>query len=357
MASIKKQLIDSRLQRIANVLLLNGSFTDNLGLLNGKMGIAIFFFHYARYTGNKIYEDYAGELIDEIYEEINLSTPAGFANGLTGIGWGIEYLVQNGFVEADTDEALEEIDNRIYQNMFNSPILLESEDDIFGYGLYNLARLKNREEDDENITTLNIKATIIHLIDECERIIIHNRFLEYNIKCIAIKPLLSVLYFLSEINQIDVFPYKVLKCLRYIPPFIEHAIYEGADIYDKTVLIGILDRLIHHTNNEISETLTASREVVRASINNNEEVPLNNSLFAQKWYSMALPEELTGLTTYDPHFFKAFEVIDNEEDWNRKLNGLNKENLGLTGMAGAGWWLLNKLANSATIEEVKEKAL
>ena len=113
-----KQRIDSHLQRIANVLLLNASFIDNLGLLNGKMGIAIFFYHYARYTDNKVYSNYAGELIDEIYEEINKNTPIDFANGLTGIGWGIEYLVKNGFVEADTDVALSEMDAGISKAIF-----------------------------------------------------------------------------------------------------------------------------------------------------------------------------------------------------------------------------------------------
>lgn len=103
--------IEDRLRRIANFLLLNASFIDNLGLLNGKMGIAIFFYHYSRYTQNKIFEDYAGELIDEIYEEINVNTPVNFADGLTGIGWGIEYLVKNHFTEGDTDEVLAEIDN------------------------------------------------------------------------------------------------------------------------------------------------------------------------------------------------------------------------------------------------------
>lgn len=114
--SLLKSKVDSCLQRIANVLLLNASFINNLGLLNGKMGIAIFFYQYARYTGSKMFGDYAGELIDEIYEEINTNTPVDFANGLTGIGWGIEYLVKNGFVAADTDEALAEVDNTVYRS-------------------------------------------------------------------------------------------------------------------------------------------------------------------------------------------------------------------------------------------------
>ena len=89
----------SRQQRITNTLLLNASFIGNLGLMHGKMGIAIYFFHLAQETKNQIYEDYAGELIDEIYDEISTTTPLDFENGLAGIGWGIEYLVQNGFIE------------------------------------------------------------------------------------------------------------------------------------------------------------------------------------------------------------------------------------------------------------------
>ena len=122
--------INNRLRRIANVLMLNAGFFDNPGLLNGKMGIAIFFYHYSRYSKNKLYEDYAGELLDEIYEEINTSTPVNFENGLTGIGWGIEYLVKNGFVQADTDEALAEIENAVYKHRINSPVLINTGNEL-----------------------------------------------------------------------------------------------------------------------------------------------------------------------------------------------------------------------------------
>jgi hypothetical protein len=164
--------IDERLQRIANVLLLNASFTDNIGLLNGKMGIAIFFYHYSRYTGNKIFEDFAGELIDEIYEEINTNTPIDFANGLTGIGWGIEYLVKNGFIEADTDEALADVDNTVYRGSLYRPFLLENGNDLFGYGLYYITRLRGPKNDDDNLNTLFKKQHLIYLTDDCERILI-----------------------------------------------------------------------------------------------------------------------------------------------------------------------------------------
>ena len=102
--------LDERLHKVAGQLLLNAYFINNSGIAKGKLGIAIFMYHYARYNGSRLYEEFADNLIDEISEGINTSTPLDFENGLTGIGWGISYLVRNGFIEGDIDEILEEID-------------------------------------------------------------------------------------------------------------------------------------------------------------------------------------------------------------------------------------------------------
>jgi lantibiotic modifying enzyme len=75
------------LQPLINSLLLNASFIDNIGLMHGKMGISVYFFHLARSTRNKIYEEYADELIDEIYEDITVNTPVNFENGLAAFLW------------------------------------------------------------------------------------------------------------------------------------------------------------------------------------------------------------------------------------------------------------------------------
>ncbi|MGV8096406.1 MAG: lanthionine synthetase LanC family protein [Mangrovibacterium sp.] len=157
-------------QRMINILLLHSSFTDNLGLLNGKMGISIFFYHLARETGNTIYEDYAGELIDEIYEDISLNTPLDFADGLAGIGWGIEYLVQNHFIEADTDEVLGETDKPLMQLIiYNIPSGLGLSEGIIGIGAYLLKRIQNPAANDEKTQTLINKQLMVHLISEFDR--------------------------------------------------------------------------------------------------------------------------------------------------------------------------------------------
>ncbi|MDR0835309.1 MAG: hypothetical protein LBN11_01850 [Tannerella sp.] len=103
------------LSRIVRHLILDASFTRDIGLYHGKMGIVLFFAHYGRYTGNSLYDDFAGELLDEIYEDIHAGTSIDFENGLCGIGWGIEYLLQNGFMEGDSDEVLSEIDQKIME--------------------------------------------------------------------------------------------------------------------------------------------------------------------------------------------------------------------------------------------------
>lgn len=100
---------DDLLHRIANYLVINASFTNSLGLFHGKMGIVIFFYHYARYFRNPDYEEFADELLGEVYEDIHNELPVDFENGLCGIGWAVEYLKQQGFVEGETTDALEEI--------------------------------------------------------------------------------------------------------------------------------------------------------------------------------------------------------------------------------------------------------
>lgn len=103
------------LRRIANHQMLHGSFCGDPGILNGKMGVVIFFFHYARHTGNTLYEDFAGEMLDEVLEDLHDEVPIRFSNGLSGIGWGIGYLVQLGFVELLTNDILQEIDEKIME--------------------------------------------------------------------------------------------------------------------------------------------------------------------------------------------------------------------------------------------------
>ena len=68
-------LMSEKYQHALAYLIINSSFVADLGLFHGRMGIVLFFAHYGRAVQDKCYEDFAGDLLDEIYEEIHWDMP------------------------------------------------------------------------------------------------------------------------------------------------------------------------------------------------------------------------------------------------------------------------------------------
>ena len=340
--------INDRLRRIANVLLLNASFTDNLGLLNGKMGIAIFFYQYARYTGNKVYEDYAGELIDEIYGEINNSTPVGFANGLMGIGWGIEYLVRNGFVEADTDEALAVIDNAVYRSSLHRQFLLDNRDDLFGYGFYYVTRLMGREYDDDNLKTLFKKQHLIYLIDDCERILVQKQFLDYGIDSLSVDTINSFLWFLVETHRLGLFPVKVEKILSCIPEYVSQGFNAADGITTNALLAKLAEKVVPIVNDGGAKNRLKS--VLMENIGRENKINVDDrarvsDFIKGTWQRIIYGQQPDYDEILNGQFKLVIPVIDNEVNWNARLDSLDNDNIGLTGLAGLGLGLIPSISN------------
>lgn len=131
------------LSNLCRQFILKDSLKEDLGLYNGKMGYVLFFFHCARHLDNLWFEKYAEDLLDEIYSDVTLETPLNFFNGLCGIGWGIEYLVQHGFVKGCTDEILADLDEKV---MRTDPRRIEDssyETGIRGIAAYVCSRLSS----------------------------------------------------------------------------------------------------------------------------------------------------------------------------------------------------------------------
>ncbi|GHS93278.1 hypothetical protein FACS1894203_5810 [Bacteroidia bacterium] len=100
-------------QQIIHRLLLCSSIERNPGLYHGKIGLILFFANYFELAENPVFEDTGDELMEELMEEIHKGLPIGFESGLSGIGWGVEYLIQNSFVKGDSLEVCEEIDKKM----------------------------------------------------------------------------------------------------------------------------------------------------------------------------------------------------------------------------------------------------
>ena len=121
----------------------------DIGIWKGRMGVVIFLFHYARFSENDLYKELAEKLLTDTLNDIRKDTHYEFATGLSGIGWGIEYLSQHGFIEGNTNEILSDFDKRI---MEVDPARIVDLNKDYGFGgivLYLLARLYSIEKEEK----------------------------------------------------------------------------------------------------------------------------------------------------------------------------------------------------------------
>lgn len=149
------------LEKIANHLVLKVNASSTNGLVHGKFGIVIFLFHYSSYSANDTYRKFAEIVLENIVEDVHMNSPQGFCEGLIGIGWGIEYLYQNGFVQGNTNEVLNEFDELVLQVDLDHLNDLNLDNGLGGILHYVLTRLYTIEkENKENPFNSNYLANL-----------------------------------------------------------------------------------------------------------------------------------------------------------------------------------------------------
>lgn len=149
-------------EKIANYL-LDIDKEKASGLLVGHAGVCLFLYQVYRKTGLSKFEEAADLMLDNILEKQTIMSSANFRDGLAGIGWGIEYLLQNHYCEADSNNILEDVDNLIFKAVHENRIpLLTINDGLCGYLFYLNSRIKN--ERDKNSTTFRINCDLFKLL-------------------------------------------------------------------------------------------------------------------------------------------------------------------------------------------------
>jgi len=273
-----------------------------------------------------------------------------------GIGWGIEYLARNGYVEADTDEALAEIDNTVYRSSLHRPFLLDNGDDLFGYGLYYVTRLMGREDDDDNLKALFKKQHLIYLADDCERILVQKQYKGYNIGSLGIDTIISFVWFLVEMYRLGLFPVKVENILRSMPEYIKQGLETATDEPAKTLLILLTEKVVsivndQDTKNTLKTILGQKADEVKVIDVSVEAITSDFIKGACRWLIYA---PYTGFIEQTNDQTKnVFHVIDDEENWKNRLDKLNNDNIGLTGLAGLGLGLLLAINGSNNTKKLK----
>jgi glycosyltransferase involved in cell wall biosynthesis len=169
---------------------------QDIGLLKGRMGLAIFLFHYAQFSEQEQYTALAEKTLEELLKDIKADTHYSFATGLSGIGWGIEYLHRRGFVEGDTSEILEDFDKKVMEVNPLRAFNLSRDYGLGGIVLYLLARLYTIEvEGNKNPFDSEYLASV------CERIktVVEQR----DISCDCLDVFLEFMYYYEEQQPIE----------------------------------------------------------------------------------------------------------------------------------------------------------
>lgn len=107
--------MNTELRKIADYLLLKSPYIQDIGLFHGKMGVVVSLYAYANKYQDQLLEDFAWDLLQQIYENVHTDMPIGMEYGLAGIGYGTALLSKLGLVECDLNAVLVDVDAKIME--------------------------------------------------------------------------------------------------------------------------------------------------------------------------------------------------------------------------------------------------
>lgn len=187
----------------------------NNGLLNGNTGLAIFLYHFSRESHDTNCEEAADNLLDKVFEGITNAVPTDFENGLAGIGWGIQYLINKGFANGDTNEILQEVDTKVYRILCD-PLLASFEltNGIIGYLYYLNSRLNVADDPYSMVYRINreLLISVINKLDELVCLQFSTILKEHYFDLFWRFPL--TLYALTESYKLNIYNHKIEQIVK-----------------------------------------------------------------------------------------------------------------------------------------------
>lgn len=160
--------IDYKLDTIVRAFEQTVKNDDVLGLFNGKAGQSIIFFVSAKIFNEQKYYNLGETLIEEICDRSESIRTMDYAEGLAGIGWAIEWLVQNDLMEVeDTYDIVESIDKVIYKYIAYTKIEdISLDKGICGILKYLSRRIRNKTSNAHRYTLLGHLESCLVLTDD-----------------------------------------------------------------------------------------------------------------------------------------------------------------------------------------------
>ena len=139
-------------------------FDESLGMC-GKMGKVLSLYRMYSETDEIEWKIQAEELLEKVLSQCNNITSLSYRSGLLGIGTGVEWLFQQGFLCGSRDVILEDIDILAMKSIIKRRIPnVDKMDGLTGLVTYLFYRLHYRK-DKETLIVLTLKEHTLYLID------------------------------------------------------------------------------------------------------------------------------------------------------------------------------------------------
>lgn len=129
-------------QKLMHQVVLHANDVPARGLFGGQMGIVLVLSEYARLRKLRPLRTATNFLLDLLLTNLSTAATLGFADGLTGIGWGVEYLLQHKFQRGSGVEICEAIDQKLMQQNILRQTDLTLEQGVEGWLHYIIAHLQ-----------------------------------------------------------------------------------------------------------------------------------------------------------------------------------------------------------------------
>jgi len=104
-------VLENKLKEIDAILQQDYNKVENIGVLDGSSGIALFHFYYFKLKGQELNADIGVDIISSVIDKINegFNMPT-FCSGVAGAAWVIELLKEEDFIDLDTDDLLSDLE-------------------------------------------------------------------------------------------------------------------------------------------------------------------------------------------------------------------------------------------------------
>jgi hypothetical protein len=113
------------LDRSIDIIAKYSSFIQPCGLLDGKMGMALFLYRYVNVFKKDEYKCYADELLSEIIEYVDDSERMDSWEEIIGIAIGINYLQKKKYLSADFQSFIEKADELVREKKVSTNVMVQ----------------------------------------------------------------------------------------------------------------------------------------------------------------------------------------------------------------------------------------